>query len=57
MGKKCAQISGWQGTVRNIDIKMGECMVEFSVDHRDDLPLPDTIPQELLSRYEEHSEK
>ena len=56
-GEKCAQILGWQETVQKIDMKMGECMVEFSMEHRDDLPLPDTIRQEFLSWYHKYSEK
>ena len=32
-------------------------MVEFSMERRDDLPLPDTIRQEFLSWYHKCSEK
>ena len=57
VGKKIAHILGWQETVQNIGMKMGECRVEFSMEHRDDLPLPDTIWHEFLSWYLIYSEK
>ena len=34
-----------------------KCMVEFSMEHRDDLPSPDTIQQEFSSWYHKYSEK